>query len=74
MIGPLLATGAMGVAGLPVAGSGALRNIGQWMIGIALAGVELANFLWALFVGWIRSQGLRRARTKPLNTKKAATL
>ncbi len=36
MIGPLLATAGCGVAGAPVAASSRLRNVGQWMIGIAL--------------------------------------
>lgn len=67
MIGPLLATGALGIAGLPVAGSGRLRNVGQWMIGIALglyftptvtalllklAPAVALGALWALALGY----------------------
>ncbi|HSQ71014.1 MAG TPA: AbrB family transcriptional regulator, partial [Rubrivivax sp.] len=36
MIGPLLATAACGMAGLRPASSIALRNVGLWMIGVAL--------------------------------------
>jgi len=36
MIGPLLTTAACGMAGLRLASSVALRNVGLWMIGVAL--------------------------------------
>lgn len=36
MIGPLVCTALAGVGGMPVAASSRLRNVGQWMIGIAL--------------------------------------
>ncbi len=67
MIGPLLVTAALGIAGRPVAASRRLRNVGQWMIGIALglyftpAVVEMllklapavaAGALWALALGY----------------------
>lgn len=67
MIGPLLATGLCGVAGLPVAGSNRLRNAGQWMIGVALglyftpsvvalllslAPAVALGVLWALLLGY----------------------
>ena len=67
IIGPLLATAALGTAGLPLAASSRLRNVGQWMIGVALglyftpevagvllrlAPVLLLGVAWALFVGY----------------------
>lgn len=67
MIGPLVGTGLLGIAGLPVAGSHALRNVGQWMIGVALglyftpavvalllalAPAVAAGVLWALALGY----------------------
>ena len=36
IIGPLLVTAVLGMAGVPLAGSTRLRNAGQWMIGVAL--------------------------------------
>lgn len=36
LLGPLIATGLCGVAGLPMRASRRLRNAGQWVIGIAL--------------------------------------
>ena len=68
MIGPLLATAVLGMAGLPVAASNRLRNVGQWMIGIALglyftpavvalllrlAPAVLVGALWALLMGYV---------------------
>lgn len=68
MIGPLLATGLCGIAGLPVAGSNRLRNAGQWMIGVALglyftpsvvalllslAPAVALGVLWALLLGYL---------------------
>jgi hypothetical protein len=61
IIGPLLATAACGVAGLPLAELRPLRNAGQWMIGVALglyftpqvlAPALLAGIVWALLMGW----------------------
>jgi len=67
MIGPLLATAACGMAGLQVAASGVLRNVGLWMIGIALglyftpavvavllplAPALLAGIAWAFLIGY----------------------
>jgi uncharacterized protein len=67
IIGPLLATAALGMAGVPLAGSNRLRNVGQWMIGVALglyftpevaavlarlAPALAAGVLWALLLGF----------------------
>ena len=67
MLGPLLASAVFGMAGVPVAASGRLRNVGQWVIGVALGLyftpavmaliVELAPALvagvaWALALGY----------------------
>ncbi len=67
IIGPLLTTAALGMAGMPLAASGRLRNVGQWMIGIALglhftpevtalvwqlAPALLAGVAWALLLGY----------------------
>jgi membrane AbrB-like protein len=67
IIGPLLATAACGVAGLPLAEVRPLRNAGPWMIGVArglnftpqvlalllrLAPALLAGIVWALLMGW----------------------
>ena len=68
MIGPLLATAAGGVLGVPVAAAAPLRNVGQWVIGTAiglyftpdvlrsiaeLAPALLAGIAWALLMGWL---------------------
>jgi len=75
MIGPLLATAGLGIAGLPVAGSNRLRNGGQWMIGIALglyftpavvvlllrlAPAVVLGALWALALGYVFYRFLHR--------------
>ena len=67
IIGPLLATAVLGMAGVPVAGSTRLRNVGQWMIGVALglyftpevvaligrlAPALLVGIAWALLMGY----------------------
>lgn len=67
MIGPLLVTAAGGMAGLRLASSGRLRNLGLWMIGVALglyftpavatllwplAPALLAGIAWALLIGY----------------------
>lgn len=67
LIGPLMVTAALGVAGLPLLASRRLRNAGQWAIGVALglyftpqvaalllglAPALLAGVLWALALGW----------------------
>jgi membrane AbrB-like protein len=67
MIGPLMATAAAALAGLPVRSAPALRNVGQWTIGTALglyftpqvvallpglAPVILAAVIWALLLGY----------------------
>jgi membrane AbrB-like protein len=76
IIGPLLATAALGMAGVPLAASNRLRNVGQWMIGIALglyftpevigllwrlAPALLAGIGWALLMGYAFYRLLRRA-------------
>ena len=68
MIGPLLTTAVLGVAGAPLQGSNRLRNVGQWMIGVALglyftpdvvallmdlAPAVVAGSLWALAMGYL---------------------
>jgi len=77
MIGPLLLTALLGVAGVRQAASVPLRNIGLWMIGVALglyfrpevaavlpvlAPALLAGIAWALFMGWAFSRLLLRAQ------------
>jgi len=77
MIGPLLLTAALGVAGVRQAASVPLRNVGLWMIGVALglyfrpevvallpalAPVLLAGIAWALLMGWGFSRLLLRAQ------------
>lgn len=77
MIGPLLLTAALGVAGVRQAASVPLRNVGLWMIGVALglyfrpevvallpalAPVLLAGIVWALLMGWGFSRLLLRAQ------------
>jgi membrane AbrB-like protein len=67
LIGPLLASAALSMAGLPLAASGRLRNFGLWMIGVALglyftpavlallwtlAPALLAGIAWALALGY----------------------
>ena len=67
MIGPLLATAACGMAGLHVTASARLRNVGLWMIGIALglyftpavvalllplAPALLAGIAWAFLIAY----------------------
>lgn len=76
MIGPLLVTAAAGVAGAPVAALPAMRNAGQWLIGIVLglyftpqvvdivaghAVAILAGIAWALALGLAFGAFLRRA-------------
>ena len=76
MIGPLLATAALGVIGAPVEASQRLRNAGQWAIGATLGLTftpEVAALLpglapaivvgaaWALFAGWAYHRWLARA-------------
>ncbi len=66
MIGPLLLTALLSVAGLPVSASARLRNAGQWAIGtalglyftpqvlastVALAPALVLGALWALLLG-----------------------
>lgn len=77
MIGPLLATGAASIAGLPTRSLAPLRNAGQWAIGTALglyftpqvtalvAGLWWAILLsigWALGLGWIFGRWLQRTQ------------
>ena len=67
MIGPLLATALVSIAGLPVRSPTPLRNLAQWLIGAALGlyftpemtqlllplwWVVLLSILWALALGW----------------------
>ena len=67
MLGPLLASALLGMAGVPVMASGRLRNVGQWVIGVALglyftpavvalivdlAPALLAGVTWALALGY----------------------
>lgn len=75
LLGPLLATGLAGIAGLPVQASDRLRNLGQMVIGLALglyftpAVVALilrlapaigGGVAWALLLGWGFYRVLRR--------------
>jgi uncharacterized protein len=67
MLGPLLLCAGCGVAGLPLAGSNRLRNVGQWVIGVGLglyftpavltlivklAPALLAGVVWAFALGY----------------------
>ena len=67
MLGPLFATAVLGVAGVPVTASARLRNLGQWIIGVALglyftpevvallpplAPALLAGLVWSLALGY----------------------
>lgn len=67
LLGPLLVTAALGLAGLPVRASNRLRNAGQWAIGTALglyftpavmawivrlAPALVAGVLWAFVLGY----------------------
>lgn len=75
LIGPLLASAALSMAGVPLAASGRLRNFGLWMIGVALglyftpavlallwtlAPALLAGIAWALALGYGFYRFLRR--------------
>lgn len=68
MIGPLLSTAALTIAGVPLQSSRRLRNAGQWIVGtvlglyftpvVALRVLELAPWMllgaaWALALGWL---------------------
>lgn len=83
IIGPLLATAALGTAGVPLAASGRLRNVGQWMIGIGLglyftpevvrvlvrlAPALVAGVLWALLLGYGFYRWLRRLESRDAAT------
>jgi membrane AbrB-like protein len=76
MIGPLLATASCGVLGVPVDTAAPLRNVGQWVIGMAiglyftpdvlrsiveLAPALLAGVAWALWMGYLFFRLLARA-------------
>ena len=75
MIGPLLATSLLSIAGAPTDSAGPLRNAGQWTIGAALgmyftpqvtalvAGLWwaiLLGIVWALVLGWLFGAWLYR--------------
>ena len=75
MIGPLLATSVVSMAGGPTESWGPLRNAGQWTIGAALGlyftpqvvaligGLWWAivlGIVWALFLGWLFGAWLYR--------------
>src|SRR3989344_4694534 len=75
MIGPLLATSVVSIAGGPTQSWGPLRNAGQWTIGAALglyftpqvaaliSGLWWAivlGIVWALFLGWLVGAWLYR--------------
>ncbi|MNU97894.1 putative ammonia monooxygenase [compost metagenome] len=75
MIGPLLATSVVSIAGSPTQSWGPLRNAGQWTIGVALglyftpqvaaliSGLWWAivlGIVWALFLGWLFGAWLYR--------------
>lgn len=77
LIGPLVLTAALSVAGVPVLGSSRLRNAGQWAIGtllglyfnpavlattLALAPVLVIGALWALVLGDVFARWLRRSQ------------
>ncbi|WP_425257049.1 AbrB family transcriptional regulator [Rubrivivax sp. RP6-9] len=76
MLGPLLVTALCGVAGLPLQASNRLRNVGQWVIGIALglyftpavlvligrlAPAIALGVAWALLLGHLFQRFLRRS-------------
>jgi membrane AbrB-like protein len=80
MMGPLLSTAFMTMAGLPTASATPLRNGGQWVIGgalglyftpqalVMLAGlwwVVLLGVVWALALGFVAGAWLYRAHASP---------
>lgn len=77
LIGPLVLTAVLSVAGVPVQGSSRLRNAGQWAIGtllglyftpavlattLALAPVLAIGAVWALLLGDLFARWLRRSQ------------
>jgi membrane AbrB-like protein len=77
LIGPLVLTAGLSVAGVPVRGSSRLRNAGQWAIGtwlglyfspavlattLALAPALALGALWALLLGDAFARWLRRSQ------------
>lgn len=81
MIGPLLATAMVSLAGVPTASHHRLRNIGQWVIGAALGlyftpevGRLVASLwwavalgiAWALWLGWVFGRWLQRVHAPHL--------
>lgn len=75
MMGPLVATALLGLAGVPVASAHALRNSGQWVIGVALGlyftpevgrligslvGFIALGVVWACAAGWLFGRFLNR--------------
>lgn len=75
MLGPLLATALVSVAGAPTHSDARLRNLGQWVIGTALGlyftpqvtalvgrlwWAILLGIAWALLLGWLFGRWLHR--------------
>jgi len=66
MLGPLLLTATLSMAGVPTRSSGRLRNLGQWIIGAALGlyftpqvGALVLQLWWAIALGivWALAMG-----------------
>ncbi|MDR6213056.1 AbrB family transcriptional regulator [Paracidovorax wautersii] len=89
MIGPLLATSLLSMAGAPTDSAGPLRNAGQWTIGAALglyftpqvgaliAGLWWAivlGIVWALALGWLFGAWLYRLHAPRMHGVPAAML
>ena len=89
MIGPLLATSLLSIAGAPTESWGPLRNAGQWTIGAALGlyftpqvvaligGLWWAIVLgiaWALLLGWLFGAWLYRVHAPRMHGVPAAML
>ena len=87
MIGPLLATALVSLAGVPTASHHRLRNTGQWVIGAALGlyftpevGRLVASLwwavalgiAWALWLGWVFGRWLLRVHTPHLGASLSA--
>ncbi len=81
MLGPLVFTAVVSIAGLPTRSSGRLRNLGQWIIGAALGlyftpqvgalvltlwWAIVLGIVWALAMGWTFGLWLRRRHASDL--------
>ena len=85
-LGPLVLTAAMSVSGVAVTAPRALRQAGQWVIGVALglhfdpavaaalwqhAPLILGGVAWSLLAGWLLTEWLRHRGAGPLTVDPA---